>query len=71
MLNTFRSRHSVRLALLFTVLTVAGATPALAYEWECRSGSSNVIDCRSGTCVPMEPYEPSLWTRIKCALGVN
>ncbi|HET6229888.1 MAG TPA: hypothetical protein VFE05_07465 [Longimicrobiaceae bacterium] len=31
--------------------------------------SSNVIDCRSGTCVQLPGYTPTAWETFKCEVG--
>lgn len=45
-------------------LALATATPAWAIIWPAGYCSTNVIDCRSGTCVPMTCAKQSVTSQV-------
>ena len=56
----------VKLTLCCAVLGLlwVAPKPAAAMDLTCARCSDNVIDCRSGVCVPYRCPEPSLWERF-------
>lgn len=64
MLKMDRRRIMMVLMLLNVALLVELAVPRRAAAVELNCGcSTNVVDCTSGTCVPV-PCSPSLWQKL-------
>ena len=66
MFKTIRRGKMTKLVLVAGGLWLASASSVQALDWCSGRRSSNVIDCRSGTCVALPGGEPSFWEVVKC-----